>query len=282
MAPATDTAPREAALTEVAIGLTGDEIVEQNQIDDLSAHCAHRRGFHRRSALLVAHGQPSAPEGPEAAIAALARAVARRLPGWRVRGATLAAPGALEAALAAFPVPVPIYPHFMTDGWFVGIRIPARLAAAGRADCPVLAPFGRDPACAALCLRAALDGAQSHGLDPAATTLLIAAHGSPADPRPAAATRAVADDIARARRFHGVAVGFVDEPPSIAEAARRSGATLCLPFFAARNHHVAFDLPAALAAAGFAGPLLDPLGEHAATPDLIAAALRRAAAGRPA
>ena len=98
-------------------------------------------------ALLLAHGQPSAPAGPEAAMAALARAVARLLPGWQVRGATLAAPGALEAALAAFgPAPVAVYPHFMTDGWFVGTRIPDRLAAAGRHDCPVLAPFGRDPA----------------------------------------------------------------------------------------------------------------------------------------
>jgi sirohydrochlorin ferrochelatase len=277
MAPATDrpgrtSARREAALTEIAIGLTPDDEIVIFQRDS--------RTFTRasRAALIVAHGQPSAPEGPEAAIAALARAVARRLPGWRVRGATLAAPGALEAALEALPRPVPVYPHFMTDGWFVGTRIPERLADAGRGDCMLLAPFGRDPASAALCLRAALQGAQSHGLDPAATTLLIAAHGSPSDPRPAAATRAVAHAVAAAGRFRGVAVGFVDEPPSIAEAACRSGATLCLPFFAARNHHVAVDVPAALAEAGFAGALLDPVGEHPTVPALIAAALRRAQA----
>jgi sirohydrochlorin ferrochelatase len=282
MAPATDPpaarpACREGPLSEIATELTGNDIIDQNEIHSPSVHCAHRRGFHRRAALIVAHGQPSAPEGPETAIAALARAVARRLPGWRVRGATLAAPGALEAALAALPGPVPVYPHFMTDGWFVGARIPQRLAAVGRADCPVLAPFGRDPASAALCLRAALDGARAHGLDPAATTLLIAAHGSPSDPRPAAATRAVAGAVAAALRFRAVAVGFVDEPPSIAEAARESRASLCLPFFAARNNHVTADLPAALARAGFAGALLDPVGEHPAVPRLIAAALRRAA-----
>jgi sirohydrochlorin ferrochelatase len=268
MAPATDSrgdvrACDEAAFAHVAPGASSD-----------GAPVARKAC----RVLIVAHGQPSAPDGADAAIAALACAVARRLPGWRVRGATLAAPGALEAALSALgPRPLSVYPHFMADGWFVGTRIPARLAAAGREDCAVLAPFGRDPACAALCLAAALEGARAHGLDPAATVLLLAAHGSPSDPRPAAAARAAADVIARARRFRGVAVGFVDEPPSIAEAARASGAALCLPFFAARNQHVLVDLPAGLAEAGFTGPLLGPVGEHPAVPGLIAAALRRAA-----
>lgn len=211
-------------------------------------------------------------------MARLAGAVAALLPGWQVRGATLAAPGALEAALAALgPAPVAVYPHFMTDGWFVATRIPERLAAAGRPDCPVLAPFGRDPAAVGLCLRAALEGARAHGLDPAATTLLLAAHGSPSDPHPAAATRAVAAALERSAAFRAIATGFVDEAPSIAEAARRSGATLCLPFFAARNGHVLDDVPAELADGGFAGALLAPVGEHPAAPRLIAAALRRAA-----
>ena len=163
------------------------------------------------AALIVAHGQPSAPEGAERAIAALARAVAAVLPGWRVRGATLAAPGALEAALAALGSrPVPVYPHFMSDGWFVRTRIPQRLAAAGRADCEVLAPFGRDPASAELCLRAAREGALEHGLDPAATTLLIAAHGSPVrsparrrDPRRGRGGRGSPALPGRRRRFRG-------------------------------------------------------------------------------
>lgn len=214
-------------------------------------------------------------------MAALARAVARLLPGWQVRGATLAAPGALEAALAAFgPAPVAVYPHFMTDGWFVATRIRDRLDAAGRRDCPVLAPFGRDPATVDLCLRAAREGARVHGLEPASAILLLAAHGSPSDPRPAAATRAVAAALDRAGAFRAIVPCFVEEPPSIAEAARSSRATLCLPFFAARNGHVLDDVPAQLAAGGFAGPLLAPVGEHPAAPRLIAAAVRRAAAVR--
>lgn len=45
-----------------------------------------------RHALIVAHGSPSAPEGPEAVFARLAAEAEALLPGWRVGSATLAAP----------------------------------------------------------------------------------------------------------------------------------------------------------------------------------------------
>lgn len=50
--------------------------------------------------LIVAHGQPSDPGPAEAALAGFAGRVAGHLAGWRVGSATLAAPGALAAALA--------------------------------------------------------------------------------------------------------------------------------------------------------------------------------------
>jgi sirohydrochlorin ferrochelatase len=53
--------------------------------------------------------------------------------------------------------------------------------------------------------------------------------------------------------------------------------TICLPLFVARWNHVTDDLPAALAAAGFAGPLLDPLGCDPAIPALLARGLAGAA-----
>jgi sirohydrochlorin ferrochelatase len=231
-----------------------------------------------RAALIVAHGQPSDPDAPEAAMAALAEAVAGHLPGWRIRGATLAGRGTLEAALAGLgPGAIMVYPHFMSDGWFVRRQLPRRLKAAGRAEVPVLPPFGLDEATAALSLRLALEGALAHGLDPRATTLLLAAHGSPTDPRPAAATRAVAGFIRAAEAFRVVRVGFVDEEPRLVEAARSDGPALCLPFFAARNAHVETDLPEALAEACFPGPTLSPVGTDAAVPRIIADALGRAA-----
>ncbi|HPG23911.1 MAG TPA: CbiX/SirB N-terminal domain-containing protein [Amaricoccus sp.] len=214
-------------------------------------------------------------------MADLARAVEALLPGWRIRGATLAGEGTLEAALAGLgPGAVLVYPHFMADGWFVRQQLPRRLRAAGRPEAAVLPPFGLAPETAALALRLAREGTTAHGLAPEASTLLLAAHGSPSDPRPAAVTRRVAAAIARAGHFRSVRVGFVDEEPRLAVAARLPGPALCLPFFAARNSHVEVDLPEALAEAGFPGPILPPVGTDAAVPRIIADGLARAALAR--
>jgi len=238
----------------------------------------------RPAALVVSHGQPSDPDGPEADMAALAARVATELPaGWRVAGTTLAGRGTLSATLTALGAgPVLVYPHFMSDGWFVSTRLPARLAEAGRPDADVLPPFGLDPAVPALCLARARAGAEAAGADPAATTLLLAAHGSPSDPRAGAVARRVAGTIAAADVFGRVTCGFVDEAPRLADAARLPAPAVCLPFFAARNGHVLIDLPEAFAEAGFPGPTLPPIGTDADVPGLIAAALARHADARAA
>lgn len=88
-----------------------------------------------RQALIVTHGQPSDPGPAEAELAALAAAVGASLPGWHVGHATLAAPGALAAALAAAGPEIGstgglVYPLFMAGGWFTQVHLPARLAEA--------------------------------------------------------------------------------------------------------------------------------------------------------
>ena len=225
--------------------------------------------------VIVAHGQPSDPGPAEAEIAALAARVAAALPGWSVRSATLAQEDALARALDgaghAF-----VYPLFMADGWFIQTHLPARLAAASAARITQLAPFGLDPAVQALTLTLAREAAAEPG--PEETELLLAAHGSFRSPAPAAVARAMAQLLADRGGFRRVETGFIDQDPQIATVAKTFGAgALCLPFFAARGGHVIDDLPAALAEAGFAGRLLDPVGADARVPGLIAAALRRAA-----
>ncbi|MCB1354917.1 MAG: cobalamin biosynthesis protein CbiX [Rhodobacteraceae bacterium] len=234
------------------------------------------------TALIVAHGQPSAPDGAEKALAALAAQVAERLPGWRVGSATLAAPGALAAALLTFGGRALVYPLFMTNGWFVSTRLPDRLAAAGGAGCEVLPPLGLDPALPRLMSDHAAERAAGVGLDPAATTVLIAAHGSPSDPHPKRVTEGVADALRQDGRFARIVTGYVDEAPRLGDAAVEAQDGLCLPFFAARNGHVAVDVPEALESAGYRGLLLDPLGTWPVIPEVIAAALSGAAARREA
>jgi sirohydrochlorin ferrochelatase len=203
--------------------------------------------------------------------------------GWAVRGATLAAAGSLEGALDALPkgARLLVHPHFMADGWFATEELPRRLSKAGAGDFAILPAFGLDPAVPRLCLARARAAAVAEGIAPGAAALVLAAHGSPSDPRPAAVAREVARFLAASGAFRDVVAGFVDEEPYIAEAARLSPPALCLPFFAGRAGHVEADLPAALAGAGFPGPLLDPVGTGPEVPAIIAAALKRQAA-RPA
>mgnify|MGYP001767379296 CR=1 FL=1 len=229
-----------------------------------------------KHALIVAHGSPADPAPQERWLAALAVRVAMWCPGWQVRAATLAAEGALAAALARNPNPV-IYPLFMAEGWFTRSHLPQRLAAAGGAGLRQLPAFGHDPDLPSLIAAAAIAGAADHGLPPAETTLLLAAHGSQRSPASARITESIADTLRQTTGFARITTGYVEQDPWLADSARTCRApALCLPLFATRAGHVAEDVPQALAEARFPGPLLPAIGEHPHTARVIAAALLRA------
>lgn len=229
----------------------------------------------RRRAVIVSHGQPSEPEIGEAEIRTLAEAIVPFAPDWDVRGATLAGPGALEAALAGAPDDLVVYPMFMADGWFTQDELPRRL---GDAPARRLPPFGLDPALpgfAADWLKAEI---ASRGWSPATTRLFVAAHGSGRSKRPAEVTRAFAAALGAHLPLAETRCGFVEEEPYLADMARDLGQTsICLPFFAARRGHVLDDLPEALDEVGFAGIRLDPVGLHPGIPAFIARRLQAAA-----
>jgi sirohydrochlorin ferrochelatase len=208
-------------------------------------------------------------------LGALCARVAAHLPDWRVHGATLAKPGALERAMqAAGPAPL-IYPMFMTDGWFVRSALPKRLAGAPHT---MLAPFGVDPHLPPLIagiLRRHLD---SLGWTASETTLLVAAHGSGRSDGPKRDTEAFVQALGEHLSFARVLIGYVEQPPLLADAAREAPEqALCLPFFAAEGGHVQEDLPEGLAEGGFAGPCLDPIGTLPEIPRLIAQGVQEAA-----
>lgn len=223
-------------------------------------------------ALIVAHGSPADPAPQEAALQTLAAGVAARLPGWRVEGATLAAEGALEAALGRLTSPV-IYPFFMAEGFFTRTLLPRRLTAAGAGHLRRLPAFGHAAGLDDLCARVALEAVEG---DPRRSTLLLAAHGSQVARASANGARAMAARIAHLAPFGRVLTGFVEEAPFLWQAARGLGPAVCLPFFALRAGHVVEDVPQMLAAAGFRGTLLPAIGEHAEVPALIARALQSA------
>ncbi len=218
--------------------------------------------------VLVSHGSPSDPDPQEAFIAGMARRV-EQSSGVETRGATLAKTGSLEAAVAGLDAPL-IYPLFMTDGWFVSTALQNRLKASGLARWRTGLPFGMQPGLPDLTLQRLRSEMAQRQLPKRETTLVLAAHGSPSDPRPARATRAFGATLEASRLFRAVRIGFVDEAPSLEEAARVHGPALVLPFFAARAGHVLTDLPEALDSAGFEGPVLDPIGAWEDVPELIA------------
>jgi len=232
----------------------------------------------RHTALIVAHGAPSAPRETEIVLRDLAAATLALLPtGWAVRGTTLAAPGALAAAVKGLPEArrLLVYPHFMADGWFTNEELPRRLLGTGAEGVEILTPFGLDPAVLELCQRRAAGAARAEGFARGEAILLLAAHGSPADPRPAAAARTVARYLARSGAFREVRTGFIDQAPYLADAASIEHPALCLPFFASLAGHMETDVPQALAKARFSGPVLAPIGTDTEVPGIIAAALKR-------
>ena len=228
-----------------------------------------------KEALLVAHGSPADPAPQEAVMMALAVRVAMWLPGWQVRGATLASSGSLDQAVSRMRAPL-VYPFFMAQGWFTRTTLPKRLEAAGATGLHQLAPFGTDPALPRLMVQAARAGAQAGGLDPGRTCLLIAAHGSKVSRTSADSTWAMVDQLREKAGFASVQAGFVEEAPFLAETATGLGRAICLPFFALSAGHVVDDVPDALAQAGFDGILLPPIGENVGVAPLIATALLQA------
>lgn len=220
-------------------------------------------------AVIVAHGQPGDPGPQQLAIEALAGKVAALGPGLTVAGATLAAPGALAAALRPGCL---VYPMFMAEGWFTGRELPRRLRETG-IECRVLRPFGTDPALPDLCILKARQAAQEQHWAPDQATVLLAAHGSQRSQSSYQGNEAMAAKLAP--HFKRVVTGYVEQDPFLADAGKGLEQALCLPFFATRAEHVTDDLPQALASAGFAGPLLDPIGTAPEAPALIAAALRQ-------
>jgi sirohydrochlorin ferrochelatase len=216
-----------------------------------------------RPALIVAHGQPSDPQGAARALDSLAAAVQALLPDWQVGAATLAEPGAVARAVAGRPGGV-AFPMFMAGGWFTRVQIPARLAEAGATGWTVLEPFGCDPAVHDLCVALA----QEAGAD----QVTLAAHGSFKSSAPSDIALHVAARIAAGTGAE-VQTGFIDQAPQLSSLTGRSG--VCLPFFAAEGGHVSEDIPAALAKAGFTGRILPPVGVDARVPGIIAAAIAR-------
>ncbi|MFK7837339.1 MAG: sirohydrochlorin chelatase [Sulfitobacter sp.] len=220
-----------------------------------------------RDVLVITHGSPSHPVSQEIAVRDLALGLQQVLPDAGVQGVTLAAKGALDRAVRGLDNPI-VVPWFMSDGWFVGTHLPKRLHAAGLQRWDATKTMGLMPGIGRLMRDRVQARLAAEGWQAADTTLILAAHGSPSSDRPRLATQVAAQALARHMTLKAIRPCYVDEPPVIRDAAQVDGPAIVLPFFAARAGHVTGDLPQELAAAAFAGPVLDPVGIWPETPVL--------------
>lgn len=218
-----------------------------------------------RIALITAHGQPSDPQPPEAALARLAAQVQVQLPDWQIRSATLSAPGRLDAEMTEGAV---VYPFFMARGWFVGQVLPKRLRGITH---QMACPFGLDPALAELVSDAIIKEAIQRGWADQNYDLLLAAHGSARGPKAAQAANNFASALRPLLPQAQISTGFIEQTPTVETAAHALGTrALCLPFFAQSGDHSRNDIPQALDATAFTGPPMQVTGSLPGVADLIA------------
>ncbi|WP_300547221.1 CbiX/SirB N-terminal domain-containing protein [Roseovarius sp.] len=222
-------------------------------------------------AIIVSHGQPSDPDPAEAKLAGFASDVASLLPGWHVGSATLAKPGALDLALEKAGRHPLIYPMFMTAGWFTGDELIKRL---DDRQARVLPPLGLDPGLPGMAADLLRDVLRRKAWTAQETRLFIAAHGSGRSRNSARDTQKFAKALAGLLPLAEMRVGFVEEPPYLADMAFNLGPrAISLPFFAARGGHVVDDIPEALDLAEFQGVCLEPIGAASGVSTLVARAL---------
>ncbi len=229
-------------------------------------------------AVIVAHGSPSDPEPLDLGIKELAGRIGAVCEGLPVTGATLAKSGSLEDALgrAGEGETVAVYPFFMSGGWFVSSELRRRVEKATSNSVIYSAPFGLDSSLPDLCIRRLREAIDQRGHLPGEAVVVLAAHGSQRSQASAEAAAGIQERIKAAGVFGEVRLGFVEQEPTITDAAAGLGEapSVCMPLFATTAGHVLGDVPEQLAAAGFKGQVLAPIGEDAEVPALVARALQ--------
>jgi len=224
-----------------------------------------------RAALIVAHGSPSELQVQEDNLQNLAARVNHHLPGWQVRGATLAAEGSLERNARELGAPL-VYPYFMAQGWFTDKILKEKTAALGLKQ---LRPFGLEDILVEVVASKVAEKALSMGWDIESTSVVVAAHGSKVSQTSAASAHSFCAALRIRLNLHRCVCGFVEEPPFIKDIATGLTRSICVPFFAIASGHVSDDLPKALKTADFYGPVLRPFIEYHETASLIAGSLRK-------
>ncbi|GBD42946.1 hypothetical protein HRbin40_00406 [bacterium HR40] len=168
--------------------------------------------------MLVTHGVAGGP----GVAASHAAALAARLPGVAVRVACLRGEPRLETVVDGLSARLLLLlPVLMADG-YIRDGLERRLRERGIRPPPLLLPpLGSIPALAAVLTRMAQRTAREAGLDPATTTLVLVAHGTPKHPASGRTVAEQAARIERSGRFAAVETAFLEQEPFLADRLLR-------------------------------------------------------------
>ena len=148
---------------------------------------------------------------------------------------------------------VSVVPNFISEGYFTQTVIPRELELNGRITkrpggqiWNYCEPVGNHPAMTDLLLRRAHETAPA--VDPHATTLLIAAHGTDLNENSAVAAKREADRIRALGKYAAVLNVYMEEPPLISNWRRLTDTpnVVVVPFFISDGLHSYEDIPSLL------------------------------------
>ncbi|CAA7613399.1 CbiX/SirB N-terminal domain-containing protein [Magnetospirillum sp. UT-4] len=214
--------------------------------------------------VLVGHGSARHPDSA-APVLALAEALRARGPWTEVRAAFMKQEPGLEHALDGLEAAeVVVVPVFAGQGYYTDTLIPRAMGLDGAVTrrpgrlIRYTAAAGGHPRIPGVMACRASGTATAAGMDPAATRLLLIAHGSSRPGGSGATPRAIAEAIAAMNHFAEVALAFLEQEP-LATGWRdlvAPGAVVVLPLLVAQGMHASQDIPPLFGlTAGQTGPV---------------------------
>ncbi|NRG18210.1 hypothetical protein HPQ64_10955 [Rhizobiales bacterium] len=217
--------------------------------------------------LAVAHGA-GAREDANDGFLAFCRELGERLPDFEVRPAVLNGEPSLETVMARVGEDrgIVVYPHFLSDGYYVSKALPRRLENLGRSDARILTPLGLMAGLSGLVARNMRRELSSAQLPP----IVVVAHGSAMGKRPRKAAETFASSLGREMGQEGIPCLFLEEAPLFEEALPIIGANFAVVrYFAANGGHSEEDVANALKLQGHAGYLSPPVGLMPGVAELV-------------
>lgn len=235
-----------------------------------------------RGLLIAAHGERGGARH-DASIVRLATSLAARNVAGQVSYGLIKGEPSIGAALNSLETrEIVVYPVFLADGYFTRTALPRLLVEAGPrqqgVSIKVLPPLGLDPALAELVAVKAASAAQASGFGVEQTALVLLGHGSSKSAAFRTATEGLAERARDRGPIHDVRIAFLEEPPSLIEAASDiRGPLVIVGLFAGDGLHGAEDVTRLINALGRDDAVFT--GNVTAFPelvDLMAAAVTRA------